>query len=212
MEVPVLSRGGEPTGRVVELSSAVFELAEPNDHVIYLDVKQYLADQRQGTAKTRERSEMSGSTRKLKRQKGTGGARSGDINSPIFRGGARVFGPVPRSYRTKLNKQVKVLARMGAFTYKAKAGKVVVVEDLKFEAPSTKEFIKLCQALKVSDQKVLLLTEETDRVLYLSSRNLRGVKVSPYYETNTYSILDAQVLVLTESAVKSINEDYKEEA
>jgi len=197
---------------MVELSSAVFGLEKPNDHVIYLDVKQYLADQRQGTAKTKERSEVSGSTRKLKRQKGTGGARCGDINSPIFRGGGRAFGPVPRSYRFKLNKQVKVLARLGAFTYKAQAGKVVVVEDLKFDAPSTKEFVKLCQALKVSDQKVLLLTEDIDQVLYLSSRNLRKVKVSPYYETNTYSILNAQVLVLTESALRSINEDYKEEA
>lgn len=200
MEVKVLSRDGADTGRVAMLSDAVFGVC-PNDHVIYLDVKQYLANRRQGTHKSKERSEMSGSTRKLKRQKGTGGARAGDINSPILRGGARVFGPRPRSYRFKLNKQVKDLARRSALTYKAQGGQLVVVEDFTFDQPSTKEFIKLCKNLKVDDKKALFLLEDENKVVYLSARNLQGKEVLPFMMLNTYSVVDAQVLVVTEGAL-----------
>ena len=200
MEVKVLSREGADTGRVVTLTDAVFGV-HPNDHVIYLDDKQYLANRRQGTHKTKERSELSGSTRKLKRQKGTGGARLGDINSPVLRGGARVFGPRPRSYGFKLNKQVKDLARRSALTYKAKGGQLIVVEDFSFEKPSTKEFISLCKSLGVNDKKALFLLGDENKVVYLSARNLEGKEVLPFMMLNTYSIVDAQVLVMTEGAL-----------
>lgn len=200
MELKVLSREGTDTGRTVTLTDAVFGV-RPNDHVIYLDVKQYLANRRQGTHKAKERSEMSGSTRKLFRQKGTGGARRGDINSPILRGGARVFGPRPRSYRFKLNKQVKDLARRSALTYKAQDGKVLVVEDFTFDNPSTKEFIKLCKNLNVNDKKALFLLGDENKVVYLSARNLQGKEVLPFMMLNTYSVVDADVLVLTEGAL-----------
>lgn len=200
MELKVLSREGTDTGRTVTLTDAVFGV-RPNDHVIYLDVKQYLANRRQGTHKAKERSEMSGSTRKLFRQKGTGGARRGDINSPILRGGARVFGPRPRSYRFKLNKQVKDLARRSALTYKAQDGKVLVVEDFTFYNPSTKEFIKLCKNLNVNDKKALFLLGDENKVVYLSARNLQGKEVLPFMMLNTYSVVDADVLVLTEGAL-----------
>lgn len=200
MEVKVLSREGTDTGRTATLTDAVFGV-QPNDQVIYLDVKQYLANQRQGTHKTKERSELSGSTRKLKRQKGTGGARLGDINSPLLRGGARVFGPRPRSYRFKLNKQVKDLARRSALTYKARDGKVIVVEDFTFEAPSTKAFIKLCEQLQIANKKALFLLGDENKVVYLSARNLRGKEVLPFMMLNTYSVVDAEVLVLTEGAL-----------
>ncbi len=200
MELKVLSREGTDTGRTVTLTDAVFGV-RPNDHVIYLDVKQYLANRRQGTHKAKERSEMSGSTRKLFRQKGTGGARRGDINSPILRGGARVFGPRPRSYRFKLNKQVKDLARRSALTYKAQDGKVLVVEDFTFDNPSTKEFINLCKNLNVNDKKALFLLGDENKVVYLSARNLQGKEVLPFMMLNTYSVVDADVLVLTEGAL-----------
>ena len=200
MELKVLSREGTDTGRTVTLTDAVFGV-RPNDHVIYLDVKQYLANRRQGTHKAKERSEMSGSTRKLFRQKGTGGARRGDINSPVLRGGARVFGPRPRSYRFKLNKQVKDLARRSALTYKAQDGKVLVVEDFTFDNPSTKEFIKLCKNLNVNDKKALFLLGDENKVVYLSARNLQGKEVLPFMLLNTYSVVDADVLVLTEGAL-----------
>lgn len=200
MELKVLSREGTDTGRTVTLTDAVFGV-RPNDHVIYLDVKQYLANRRQGTHKAKERSEMSGSTRKLFRQKGTGGARRGDINSPILRGGARVFGPRPRSYRFKLNKQVKDLARRSALTYKAQGGKVLVVEDFTFDNPSTKEFINLCKNLNVNDKKALFLLGDENKVVYLSARNLQGKEVLPFMMLNTYSVVDADVLVLTEGAL-----------
>lgn len=200
MELKVLSREGTDTGRTVTLTDAVFGV-RPNDHVIYLDVKQYLANRRQGTHKAKERSEMSGSTRKLFRQKGTGGARRGDINSPILRGGARVFGPRPRSYRFKLNKQVKDLARRSALTYKVQDGKVLVVEDFTFDNPSTKEFIKLCKNLNVNDKKALFLLGDENKVVYLSARNLQGKEVLPFMMLNTYSVVDADVLVLTEGAL-----------
>ena len=200
MELKVLSREGTDTGRTVTLTDAVFGV-RPNDHVIYLDVKQYLANRRQGTHKAKERSEMSGSTRKLFRQKGTGGARRGDINSPILRGGARVFGPRPRSYRFKLNKQVKDLARRSALTYKAQDGKVLVVEDFTFDNPSTKEFINLCKNLNVNDKKALFLLGDENKVVYLSARNLQGKEVLPFMMLNTYSVVVADVLVLTEGAL-----------
>lgn len=205
MEVKVLSREGTDTGRTATLTDAVFGV-QPNDHVIYLDVKQYLANQRQGTHKTKERSELSGSTRKLKRQKGTGGARLGDINSPILRGGARVFGPRPRSYSFKLNKQVKDLARRSALTYKARDGKVIVVEDFTFDAPSTKSFIKLCEQLQIANKKALFLLGNENKVVYLSARNLRGKEVLPFMMLNTYSVVDAEVLVLTEGALGRADE------
>lgn len=201
MELKVLSREGTETGRVVTLPQEIFGV-EPNDHVIYLDVKQFLANQRQGTHKAKERSEMSGSTRKLKRQKGTGTARAGDINSPLFRGGARVFGPRPRSYRQKLNKKVKDLARRSALSYKALAGKIIVVEDFDFEKPSTKEFVALCKSLGVDGQKALFLLSDENKNVYLSARNLRRMHVIPFSSLNTYRVLDAQVIVLTERCLR----------
>lgn len=204
MEVSVLTKNGQDTGKKVTLSDSIFAI-EPNDHAIYLDVKQYMAAQRQGTAKTKERSELSGSTRKLGRQKGGGGARRGDINSPVLKGGARVFGPQPRDYSFKLNKKVKQLARKSALTYKAKENAIVVVEDFTFDAPKTKDFITFTQDLKVEGKKVLLALSGVDKNVYLSARNLKSAKVATASQLNTYGILDAGVLVLTESAVKDID-------
>ena len=195
---------GADTGRVATLDDSIFGIT-PNDHVIYLDVKQYLANQRQGTHKTKERSELSGSTRKLKRQKGTGGARAGDINSPLFRGGATVFGPQPRSYRFKLNKQVKDLARRSALTYKARNNEIIVVEDFTFEAPSTKRFIEVCKNLQVENKKTLFLLADANKVVYLSSRNLQRKRVLPALQLNTYTVVDSQVLVLTEGALSELD-------
>ena len=172
MDINVLDIKGQETGRKVTLNDSIFGI-EPNDHVLYLDVKQYLGNQRQGTAKAKERSEMSGSTRKLGRQKGGGGARRGDINSPLLVGGARVFGPKPRDYRTKLNKKVKVLARKSALSYKAQENAIVVVEDFNLEAPKTKEFVNIAKNLKVDGKKILLLLPETNKNVYLSARNLQ---------------------------------------
>ncbi len=204
MEVKVLTMAGVDTGRVATLDDSIFGIT-PNDHVIYLDVKQYLANQRQGTHKTKERSELSGSTRKLKRQKGTGGARAGDINSPLFRGGATVFGPQPRSYRFKLNKQVKDLARRSALTYKARNNEIIVVEDFTFEAPSTKRFIEVCKNLQVENKKTLFLLADANKVVYLSSRNLQRKRVLPALQLNTYTVVDSQVLVLTEGALSELD-------
>ncbi len=203
MEVSVLNIKGEDTGRKVVLSDAVFGI-EPNDHAIYLDVKQYLAAQRQGTAKSKERSEMSGSTRKLGRQKGGGGARRGDINSPVLVGGARVFGPKPRDYDFKLNKKVKALARRSALTYKAQEGALVVVEDFDMQAPKTKEFIEIVNNLKISDKKVLVVLSEANKNVYLSARNLQKAKVAIASDINTYGVLNAGVMVVTESAIGKI--------
>lgn len=203
MEVSVLNKNGQDTGKKVTLLDSIFAI-EPNDHAIYLDVKQYLAAQRQGTAKTKERSEMSGSTRKLGRQKGGGGARRGDINSPVLVGGARVFGPKPRDYDFKLNKKVKQLARKSALSYKAKESAVIVVEDFSFEAPKTKEFITFVENLKIADKKVLVALNGIDKNMFLSARNLRKANVTTANQLNTYGILDAGVLVLTESALKDI--------
>ena len=204
MEVKVLTMAGADTGRVATLDDSIFGIT-PNDHVIYLDVKQYLANQRQGTHKTKERSELSGSTRKLKRQKGTGGARAGDINSPLFRGGATVFGPQPRSYRFKLNKQVKDLARRSALTYKARNNEIIVVEDFTFEAPSTKRFIEVCKNLQVENKKTLFLLADANKVVYLSSRSLQRKRVLPALQLNTYTVVDSQVLVLTEGALSELD-------
>lgn len=205
MEVSVLNIKGQDTGKKVALNDGVFGV-EPNDHAIYLDVKQYLAAQRQGTAKTKERSELSGSTRKLGRQKGGGGARRGDINSPLLVGGARVFGPKPRDYRFKLNKKVKQLARRSALSYKVQENALVVVEDFTFEAPKTKNFIALLNDLNLAGKKVLVVAAGSDKNLYLSARNLPKAKVAVASDINTYGVLDASVLVLTESAVAKVEE------
>jgi large subunit ribosomal protein L4 len=204
MEVNVLNIKGEDTGRKITLNESIFGI-EPNDHAIYLDVKQFMANQRQGTHKSKERSEVSGSTRKLGRQKGGGGARRGDINSPVLVGGGRVFGPQPRDYGFKLNKKVKALARRSALSYKAQENAIVVVEDFTFEAPKTKEFINLAKNLKVSDKKVLLVLPEANKAVYLSARNVERANVALAASLNTYSVLNAGVLVVTESSLKVID-------
>ena len=204
MEVSVLKINGQETGRKVTLSENIFGV-EPNDHVIYLDVKQYMANQRQGTAKSKERSEISGSTRKLGRQKGGGGARHGDINSPLLRGGGRVFGPKPRDYGFKLNKKVKALARKSALSYKAQENAILVVEDFNFEAPKTKEFVNLAKNLKVDGKKVLLLMPEVNKNVVLSARNLQRSEVMLASSINAYKILNADVMVITENSLKVID-------
>ena len=205
MEVSVLNINGQETGRKATLNEAIFAI-EPNDHVLYLNVKQYLANQRQGTAKAKERSELSGSTRKLIRQKGSGGARRGDINSPVLVGGARVFGPKPRDYSFKLNKKVKILARKSALSYKAKENAIIVVEDFTLDAPKTKDFINITKNLKVDGKKLLLVLPTIDKNVYLSARNLQGTNVMLANTINTYKILDADVLVITENSLKTIDE------
>ena len=203
MEISVLNIKGEDTGRKVTLNESIFGI-EPNDHVLYLDVKQYLANQRQGTAKSKERSEHSGSTRKLGRQKGGGGARRGDINSPVLVGGGRVFGPKPRDYRFKLNKKVKSLARKSALSYKAQENAIVVVEDFTFEAPKTKEFVNVAKNLKVDGRKTLLVLPEVNKNVYLSARNLQRTEIMTASALNTYKVLNADVLVITENSLKTI--------
>ena len=205
MEVSVSDITGQETGRKVALNDAVFGI-EPNDHVLYLDVKQYLANQRQGTAKAKERSEVSGSTRKLGRQKGGGGARRGDINSPVLVGGGRVFGPKPRDYRFKLNKKVKVLARKSALAYKAQENAVIVVEDFNFEAPKTKDFVNITKNLKVEGKKTLLVLPEVDKNVYLSARNLQRAEVMTANTINAYKVLNAEVLVVTEKSLQTIDQ------
>ncbi len=205
MEINVLNIKGQETGRKVTLSDSVFGI-EPNDHVIYLDVKQYLANQRQGTHKSKERSELSGSTRKLGRQKGGGGARRGDINSPVLVGGARVFGPKPRDYSFKLNKKVKALARKSALSYKAQENAIVVVEDFDFEAPKTKEFIEIAKNLKIDGKKMLFVMPGANKNVYLSARNLQRAETVVAANVNTYKVLNADVLVLCESSLKTIEE------
>jgi large subunit ribosomal protein L4 len=204
MEVSVLNIKGQETGRKVALNEAIFGV-EPNDHVIYLDVKQYMANQRQGTAKSKERSEISGSTRKLGRQKGGGGARHGDINSPLLIGGGRVFGPKPRDYGFKLNKKVKQLARKSALTYKAQENAIVVVEDFQLEAPKTKELMAIAKNLKVDGKKTLFVMPENNKNVYLSARNLQKADVVEAKNVNTYKVLDADVLVIAESSLKTID-------
>ena len=200
MELAVLNIQGKETGRKVTLNDTVFGI-EPNDHAIYLDTKQFLANQRQGTHKAKERGEIAGSTRKIKRQKGTGGARAGSIKNPLFRGGGRIFGPKPRYYGFKLNKKVKELARKSALSYKASSNNIIVLEDFSFEAPKTKEFIKMGDNLNISNKKSLIVLPEQNKNIYLSSRNVQGVEVVTAKELNTYGIMRASTLVLVESAV-----------
>ena len=204
MEVSVLNINGQETGRKVVLNDAIFGI-EPNDHVLYLDVKQYLANQRQGTAKTKERSEMSGSTRKLGRQQGGGGARRGDINSPVLVGGARVFGPKPRDYGFKLNKKVKVLARKSALSYKAKENAIIVVEDFEMAAPKTKEYVNIVKNLQLGERKSLLLLPNVNKNVYLSARNLQRSEVMTASGLNAYKVLNADVLVITEKSLEAID-------
>ena len=204
MEVNVYNIKGEDTGRKVTLNESIFGI-EPNDHAIYLDVKQFMANQRQGTHKSKERSEISGSTRKIGRQKGGGGARRGDMNSPVLVGGARVFGPKPRDYFFKLNKKVKALARKSALSLKAQDNAIVVVEDFSFEAPKTKEFVSVAKNLQLADKKLLLVLADQNKNVYLSARNVVKAKVVTVSELNTYKVLDCASLVLTESSVAAIN-------
>ncbi|WP_314700423.1 50S ribosomal protein L4 [Prevotella jejuni] len=205
MDINVLDIKGQETGRKVTLNENIFGI-EPNDHVLYLAVKQYLADQRQGTAKSKERSEHAGSTRKLGRQKGGGGARRGDINSPVLVGGGRVFGPKPRDYSFKLNKKVKVLARKSALAYKAQDNAIVVVEDFNLDAPKTKDFVNIAKNLKVDSKKVLLVLPEVEKNVYLSARNLQKAEVMTASQVNSYKVLNADVVVITESSLKVIDE------
>ena len=204
MEISVLNIKGENTGRKVVLNESIFGI-EPNEHVVYMAVRQYLAAQRQGTHKSKERSEISGSTRKLGRQKGGGGARRGDINSPLLVGGARVFGPTPRDYSFKLNKKVKQLARKSALSQKAIENAIVVVEDFNFEAPSTKAFVDVLNNLKVSEKKQLFVLPSSNKAVYLSARNLKSTQVAIASDINTYGIMNAEVLVVTESSLEVIN-------
>jgi len=204
MEVSVLNIKGQETGRKVTLNEAIFGI-EPNDHVIYLDVKQYMANQRQGNAKAKERSEHAGSTRKLGRQKGGGGARHGDINSPLLRGGGRVFGPKPRDYSFKLNKKVKQLARRSALTYKAQENAILVLEDFNLEVPKTKEILNIAKNLKVDGKKLLFVLPDTNKNVYLSARNLQRAEVMEATTINTYKVLNADVLLITEKSLEVID-------
>jgi len=208
MELTVYNINGEKTDRSVELDDSIFGI-EPNDHAIYLDVKLIMANKRQGTHKAKERAEVAGSTRKIKRQKGTGTARAGSIKSPVFRGGGRVFGPRPRSYGFKVNKKVKRLARKSALSYKANAEKITVIENFQFETPRTKEFIKFLNNFDVADQKVLLLVPETNENVFLSARNLKKVKFLNTNNLNTYDVLNASRIILVEDSVKVIDEMFK---
>jgi len=203
MELNVVNIKGEDTNRKVELPDSIFSI-EPNDHAIYLDVKQYLANQRQGTHKSKERAEIAGSTRKIKKQKGTGTARAGSIKSPVFRGGGRVFGPRPRNYSFKLNKKLKRLARKSALAYKLKEQAIIIVEDFNFDAPKTKEFVAIRKNLKVDDKRSLMVVKDLDKNLYLSSRNVPKSEVMVLSDLNTYAILKAKSLVLFESSIEEL--------
>ena len=206
MEVKVVDFNGKDTGRKVELSDSVFAI-EPNNHAVYLDVKQYLANQRQGTHKAKERAEVAGSTRKIKKQKGTGTARAGSAKNPLFKGGGRVFGPRPRSYSFKLNKGLKRLARKSAFSIKAKEANIIVLEDFNFETPNTKNFINVLKALELENKKSLFVLGNTNKNVYLSSRNLKASSVVSSLELSTYAILNANNLVLLESSLEIIEEN-----
>lgn len=203
MQVEVTNISGKKTTKKVDLSDAIFA-AQPNDHCIYLDVKQFLANQRQGTHKAKERAEIARTTKKLKRQKGTGGARAGSMKSPLFIGGGRAFGPRPHEYGFKLNKKVKVLARVSALSYKAQDNAITVLEDFNFEAPKTKNYVDLMKNLNLADKKTLLVLPDTNKNVYLSSRNIQGAKVVKASDLNTYDILNAENLILAESSVKVI--------
>lgn len=207
MELSVYNIKGEDTGRKVTLNDAIFGI-EPNDHAIYLDVKQYLANQRQGTHKSKERSEISGSTKKLGRQKGGGGARRGDINSPVLVGGARVFGPKPRDYSFKLNRKLKQLARRSALSYKAAQGEIVVVDNIQFDAPKTKDFVQMANNLKINGKKSLVILPEANKTVYLSARNLQKTNVITVSELSTYAILNCNALLLTEATLAGIDQHF----
>ncbi len=206
MEAKVLDFNGKDTGRKVQLSDSVFGI-EPNNHAVYLDVKQYLANQRQGTHKAKERAEVAGSTRKIKKQKGTGTARAGSAKNPLFKGGGTVFGPRPRSYSFKLNKNLKRLARKSAFSIKAKESNIIVLEDFNFETPSTKNFINVLKALELENKKSLFILGDTNKNVYLSSRNLKASNVVSSSELSTYAILNANNLVLLESSLEVIEDN-----
>lgn len=205
MEVNVLDISGKETGAKVQLPESIFGI-EPNDHAIYLDVKQYLANQRQGTHKSKQRNEIAGSTRKLHKQKGTGGARAGNIKSPLFNGGGRIFGPQPRDYSFKLNKKLKVLARKSALSYKAKESNILVLDEINFDSIKTKNYVSLLNNLNVAQEKTLLVLPELNNNVYLSSRNLKKTKVITASELNTYDVLNAGKLLLTAAAVKTLEE------
>jgi large subunit ribosomal protein L4 len=208
MEIKVLNKEGKPTAKKVSLTKSIFAI-EPNDHAIYLDVKQYLANQRQGTHQSRERADISGSTRKIKKQKGTGTARAGSIKNPLFRGGGRVFGPRPKSYSFKLNKKLKVLARKSALTYKAKEDSILVLDDLSFKTPKTKDFLSVLKNLKIDGDKSLFVTSEKDKNTFLSSRNLKNAKVITADKLNTYDILYSHKLIISENAFDQIEKLFK---
>lgn len=208
MELTVYNTKGEKTARTVTLNDSIYNI-EPNDHAIYLDTKQYLANQRQGTHSSKEKSTLSGSTRKLKKQKGTGGARAGSIKSPLLRGGARVFGPQPRDYSFKLNKKLKQLARQSALSYKAKTENIVVVEDFTYDSPKTKNFVELLENLKLTGKKTLMVFAESNKAVYLSSRNLRQAKVIRACDLNTYEIIRAKNLVILEGSVAEIEKAFQ---
>jgi large subunit ribosomal protein L4 len=206
MELAVFNKTGKETGRKVELKDTIFSI-EPNDHALYLDVKQYLANKRQGTHKSKERNEIAGSTRKLKKQKGTGGARAGSIKNPLFTGGGRVFGPRPRDYSFKLNKKVKQLARKSALTYKARNNEIMILEDFSLEAPKTKDYITVLAGLKMNGKKSLVVLNEPNKNIYLSSRNLHGTRVVTASELTTYDILNCTALVIFESSLDNIQQN-----
>ena len=208
MELAILNISGKETGRKVNLNDSIFGI-EPNDHAIYLDTKQFLANQRQGTHKSKERGEVTGSTRKIKRQKGTGTARAGSIKNPLFRGGGRVFGPTPRYYGFKLNKKVKQLARKSALSYKASTNNIIVLEDFSFETPKTKEIIKMGKNLNFANKKSVFVLPEQNNNIYLSSRNLQGVEVIIASELSTYRIMKASTLILVESAVDVLQATFE---
>jgi len=208
MELAVLNINGKETGRKVTLNDSIFGI-EPNDHAIYLDTKQFMANQRQGTHKAKARSEVAGSTRKIKRQKGTGTARAGSIKNPLFRGGGRVFGPLPKYYGFRLNKKVKQLARKSALSYKASSNNIVVLEDFSFEAPKTKEMVRMGNNLNLTDKKSLFVLPEQNKNIYLSSRNVQGVEVVTARRLNTYDIMKASTLVLVESAVDVLQATFE---
>jgi large subunit ribosomal protein L4 len=206
MELAVYNINGQDTGKKVTLNDEVFAIPEPNEHAVYLSVKQYLGNQRQGTHKSKERSEIMGSTKKLGRQKGGGGARHGDIKSPLFHGGGRVFGPRPRNYYTKLNKKVKDLARRSALTYKAQNNQIIVVEDFDFAAPKTKDFVAITKALNLDGKKVLLVLDDIKKNVYMSARNVETAKVYTARDLNTYCVLDNKAMIVTESSIEVMNQ------
>ena len=208
MELKVLNIQGKETGRKVNLDDSIFGI-EPNDHAIYLDSKQFLANKRQGTSKSKERGEIAGSTRKIKRQKGTGTARAGSIKNPLFRGGGRIFGPKPRYFGFKLNKKVKQLARKSALSYKASTNNIIILEDFNFEAPKTKEIVKLGNNLNIGDKKSVFVLPEQNKNIYLSSRNLQGVDVVIASELSTYTIMKASTLILAESAIDVLQATFE---